>query len=127
MMGFQGTRLVGQTLPVVRSGPWDGEDFMGQNTRGVHCLPELPVSEMCRAAEGIKEGGGGVRGAVATGFGPRFGPADVVFAGGGPDGKRGDSPEEALAGRSGGLFRRCRGWWRGHEQTNNCSNERRQV
>ena len=65
----------------------------------MHGLAELPIVKVGGATKGVEEGGGGVGGTIATGLGPDHGPADVVVAGGGLDGQRGEALEETLACR----------------------------
>ena len=86
--GFQRPGLIGKPAPIIGGCPLYGKDIPCQDTHGRHGLPELPVVKVGGAAEGIEERAGGVGGAIATGLGPGFCPADVKHVGGRLDRQR---------------------------------------
>ena len=55
VVGFQCPGLVGKALPIVGSGPRQGENIVGEDVNGVHGLPELPVGKMGGAAKGVRK------------------------------------------------------------------------
>ena len=99
--GLQGPGLILQPPPVEGQGPGEREDIDSQDAGGVHRLAVLPVGDRGGSRQGVEEVPGGFRRAVAAGFGPGFGPADVVFPGGRLDGDFLEALEEALAGGDG--------------------------
>ena len=121
MVGFKQSGLVVQTLPVESVGPWNGEDFAGQDAHSADGLAELPVRKMCGAPEGIEKGVGAFGGSVAEGFVPGFRPADIVPACGGLDGEFGKALEEALACRGDALTGWIWFWLGGHGTHIACS------
>ncbi len=95
---FEWAGLIGEALPVKGQGPRQGEDIDGKDANGVECLAVVPVREGGGSRLGVEEVPGGFRRAVAAGFGPRFGPADVVFVGGLLDRNVRKTLEEELPG-----------------------------
>ena len=94
---LQGAGLIRQASPIEGGCPWDGEDIASQNAGGIDGLAELPIGQMGGPAEGIEIGLGAFGGSVAAGFGPCFGPAGVIFVGGGPDRRCCKDLQELLA------------------------------
>ena len=95
---LQRAGLVREGLPVERGRPWDGEDIASENAGGISGLAKLPVGDGSGTAKGIEIRLGAFGGLVALGLGPGFRPADVVVAGSGLDGERGDALEKFPAG-----------------------------
>jgi hypothetical protein len=117
--GFQRFGLVGEPLPIEGGSPWQRENLASEDAGGMDGLAKLPVGQMGGAAQGVEVGGGGVCGAVAMGLDPSLGPADVIVAGGGPDGEGFKALEEVQPCRSRGgtIGRVCRWLEHGDKKT----------